>query len=228
MKLEKGIFVTATDTEVGKTVVSSLLAAFLKKRNINVGVMKPIASGSQEDAKILKKASGVDDGLDIINPLFFKKPLAPISAARLEKKKINLSKIFKSYNKLRKKYDFLIVEGIGGILVPIKLNFLVADLIKKLNLPIIIVARPNLGTINHTLLTVKAAKSYRLRIKGVIINYSKKPGPDYNSRLAEKTAPKVIEKISGVPLLGVIPYRFKTSELLEKYVNIKKIIYKNE
>lgn len=227
MKLEKGIFVTATDTEVGKTVVSSLLAAFLKKRNINVGVMKPIASGSQEDAKILKKAAEVNDNLEIINPVFLKKPLAPISAARLEKKKISLSKIFKSYNKLRKKYTFLIVEGIGGILVPIKSNFLVADLIKKLNLSIIIIARPNLGTINHILLTINAAKDYGLKIKGIIINYPKKPSPNYNGRLAETTAPKIIKEIGKIPILGIVPYGAKCGDC-EEYVNIKKIIYKNE
>lgn len=230
MKIEKGIFITATDTEVGKTVVSSLLATVLKRRNIKVGVMKPVATGSQKDAKVLKKAAGVNDGLKLINPIFLKRPLAPISAARLEKKNIDLNKVFKSYNYLTKKYDFLIVEGIGGILTPIKSNFLVTDLIKKLDLPIIIVARPNLGTINHTLLTVKIAKNYGLNIKGIMINYSRKPSSTCDGQLAEKTGPKIIEELSGISILGNIPYganRNYINNVSEKCIDVEKIIYKN-
>ncbi len=230
MKPENGIFITATDTEVGKTVISFLLAACLKRKKIKVGVMKPVASGSYDDAKFLKKASGADDDLKTINPIYFKKPLAPLSASRIEKKKIDLNKIFKAYNHLAKKYDFLIVEGIGGILVPLKPNFLVADLIKKLNLPVIIVARPNLGTINHTLLTVNAAKNYGLKIKGIIINYAQKPASIYKKRLAEKTAPNIIEEISGISILGIVPFFDKdnlAAAIFEKYADVKKIIYKN-
>lgn len=230
MQLEKGIFITATDTEVGKTVIASFLAVALKRRNIDVGVMKPVASGSYNDAKILKKAAGVKDRLEIINPVYLKKPLAPISAARMEKKKVDVNKIFKAYNLLTKKYDFLIVEGIGGILVPIKADFLVIDLIKKLNLPILIIARPNLGTINHTLLTIKVARDYGLKVKGIIINHIQKPSSLGRNWLAEQTGPKIIKELSGVPILGVIPYldNFGRAEVIfEKQLNFKKIIYKD-
>lgn len=230
MQLEKGVFITATDTEVGKTAIASWLAACLKRKKIKVGVMKPVASGSDDDAKLLKKAAGANDSLKTINPVYFKQPLAPISAARIEKKRINLNKIFKAYNHLAKKYDFLIVEGMGGILVPLKSNFLVADLIKKLNLPVIIVARPNLGTINHTLLTVNAAKNYGLKIKGVIINYPKPSAPNKAGRLAEKTGPEVIEEISRIPILGTIPFFRNIKQIdyiFERNIDIKRIIYKN-
>ena len=107
--MRNGIFITATGTEIGKTFIACGLARALKKQGVNVGVFKPFASGSRDDALRLKKAAGVDDDIESINPIFLKYPLAPFASARLEKRKINTARILKIYKKLVRKYDFLIV-----------------------------------------------------------------------------------------------------------------------
>jgi len=198
----KGVFITGTDTGVGKTFVSGEICRTLKNKIKSLGVMKPIACGDRKDALFLKNISGVDDKLDDINPIFFKKSLSPYVASKIENKKINFNKIKTAYKKLSKKYNFLIVEGAGGILVPITENFFIADLVKMLNLPLIIVARPGLGTINHTLLTIQYAKWKGLKVLGFITNYStyRKKG------LAEKTNVSVISEIGRVKFLGNVPY----------------------
>ncbi|MFH1479445.1 MAG: dethiobiotin synthase [Candidatus Omnitrophota bacterium] len=212
LMMVKGYFITATDTEIGKTEVAAALARHFTKKGYKVGVMKPIASGVNkfsEDALILKKAANSCDDLKDINPIQLKLPLAPLVTARLEKKTIDPNKIWRAFNKLKKKNDLLIVEGIGGAMVPLykigKKVFYVTDLIKKMNLPVIIVARPNLGTINHTLITVNALKSKNIKIAGIIINHAKPIKKD----ISIKTNPKIIQELSGVRILGIIPYKPK-------------------
>jgi dethiobiotin synthetase len=129
-------------------------------------------------------------------------PLAPAIAAGLEGVTIKKKKILSSCNYLLKKYDFTVVEGAGGIMVPVYRGSLFLDLIKDINLPIVIVSRPGLGTINHTLLTIKAAQSRKINILGVIINHSSKTRKD----MSEKTNPGVIEKLGRIPLLGIVQY----------------------
>ena len=204
----RGIFITGTDTGVGKTVIAAGIAGMLKESGINAGVMKPIQSGAikkknrliSPDAEFLIKASGVQDKRDLITPFSARATLAPNIAFGLENKKININRIFDCFNLLSKKHDFMIVEGIGGISVPILDNYLVIDLIKDLGLPIIIVSRSNLGTINHTLLSVNLAKDKGIKILGIVINnYPNKPG------ICEKTNPEIISKISRVPIIGIMP-----------------------
>lgn len=221
-RLRKGIFVTGTDTGVGKTVVAGAIASALKKKGINVGVMKPIATGGQaksEDAIFLKRAAGIDDPLNLINPVCFKTPVAPMVAARLENKRIDIEKIRNAYCKLRKRHEFLVAEGIGGVLVPIKKNYLVSDLIADLDLAAVIVARPNLGTINHTLLTVEALKNKGIEIAGIIFN-------DAGGRFKDesiKTNPAIIAEITNLPVLGIFP-RFR-GDGNDKVINLDRIIY---
>src|SRR4051812_15335869 len=117
--MSKGLFVTGTDTEVGKTVVACGIARLLKSRGLKVGVMKPIATGSRDDVQRLKAAAGCAEVLDVINPQFFKAPLAPTVAANLERKEIDMDAIYRAYWFLQKHYDLLIVEGIGGVKVPL-------------------------------------------------------------------------------------------------------------
>lgn len=200
--MDRGIFITGTDTGVGKTVVAGGIARVLKDAGVDVGVMKPVATGDRQDALFLIDSIGSKDPINLVNPVYLKHPLSPNVAERLTRKRIALGKILRAYKKLSGLHRFLIVEGIGGILVPIKDNFFVADLIKELNIPVIIVAKPYLGTINHTLLTIKAARDYGLNIKGIIINYS----DDRKIGLAEKTAPAVIKRISRLPILSIVPY----------------------
>ena len=198
----KGLFITGTGTEIGKTVIAGCLAATLKHSGMNVGVMKPICSGDNSDAKYLKHAAQVDDPLSLINPIYLKYPLAPSVSARIEEKEIVINDIDKTLNTLSEKYDFLIVEGVGGIAVPIKDNFLVAHLIQRLQLPILIVADVGLGTINHTMLTVSFARAFNLNIVGIILNQLQ---PE-KAGLAEQTNPQEIEKLTQIPVLGVVPY----------------------
>jgi dethiobiotin synthetase len=209
----KGVFITGTDTGVGKTYVAAGIAVALKQRGVNIGVMKPAETGCgmragrlvPRDALRLMKAAHVRDPLSLVNPCRFRKPLAPSVAAELERKKIDPKKIIKAYHALSKRHDFMIVEGAGGIMVPLTRRYLYLDLAYELGLPVIVVARPGLGTINHTLLTLSALKERGITISGIVINYARnrKPGP------AEKTSPAMIEKISGVPIAGIIPYGSK-------------------
>ncbi|MBN1621225.1 MAG: dethiobiotin synthase [Endomicrobiales bacterium] len=195
--MNKGIFVTATDTEVGKTYISCSIARALKKRGVSVGVMKPIASGSRDDAFKLKKSSRIKEPIERINPVFLIYPLAPLVSARLSCQKINFSKINRSFKYFKKKYRFNIVEGIGGLMVPIKKGYMVIDMIKDFSLPVVVVSRPNLGTINHTILTVEALRRKRIRVLGIILNGKRRPG------LAEKTNPGIIREVTKLPVAEV-------------------------
>lgn len=197
-----GIFITGTDTEIGKTLIAGGVAASLKQAGVHVGVMKPISTGDASDAQFLKHVAQVDDSLALINPICLQYPLAPSVSARLEDKQIDLSTIEKTYAKLTQKYDFMIVEGVGGIAVPINEDFLVAHLISQLNLPILIVADAGLGTINHTMLTVAFAKQFNLQIAGIVLNLFR---PE-TAGLAEQTNPAEIERLTHVPVVGVVPY----------------------
>jgi dethiobiotin synthetase len=206
----KGIFITGTDTGVGKTYVARGIARTLTRGGIDVGVMKPAETGCRRrsgqlipsDAISLMKSTGVRDSLDLINPYRFSKPLAPSVAAELAGKSIDPARIINFFLRISKRHDFTIVEGAGGIMVPLSVNYLYLDLAKSLGLPVLIVSRPGLGTINHTLLTISALKKRRLQIAGVVMNYAK----DWKKGLAEKTSMSVIEEISGVRLLGIVRY----------------------
>jgi len=198
-----GIFITGTDTGSGKTYVTALLAKYLISQGIDVGVMKPIAAGpvKDNDALYLKKTLKLKDPLELINPVHLKLPLAPYVAAARLKSRINFNAIHKAFGKLSKAHDLILVEGIGGVLVPITQDYFVADLIKDLKLPALIVARAGLGTINHTLLTIEALKRRKITISGIIMNGYR--GKD----LSEKSNAEAIEKISKVPVLAKLKWK---------------------
>ncbi len=200
--MTQGIFITGTGTEIGKTVIAGGFAASLKQSGTNVGVMKPISSGDTADARFLKHAAQIDDELSLINPIYLRHPLAPSVAARIEEKDIDLSHIETAFAALQRRYDFVIVEGVGGIAVPIRDDFLVAHLINKLQLPILIVAQVGLGTLNHTLLTVGCARQFNIQIAGIVLNGLR---PEV-AGLAEATNPLEIERLTDVPVIGVVPY----------------------
>jgi dethiobiotin synthetase len=208
LTVKKGIFITGTDTGVGKTYVAAGIAEQLRQDGVDVGVMKPAETGCAaragklvpRDAKRLIKAAGVTDSLELVNPVRMRKPLALLVAAAMEGLRIDPRDIQNAFQTLASRHEYMIVEGAGGIMVPIAPGYSFLDLAQEMGLPVLIVARPSLGTINHTLLTVKALKDRGLAIAGIVINYAddRRPG------LAEKTSPAVIEEISGVKVLGTM------------------------
>ena len=203
----KGIFITGTDTGVGKSVASAAIAMLLRRMGHSVGVMKPVTSGCLErdghlvsqDAELLCFAAGTPLTPDCA-PYLMKAPLAPSVAASLEGIRIDFEVIRDAYRRLADSFEFLIVEGAGGLMVPLAGGLLMSDLASHLGLPIAVVARPGLGTINHTLLTTFCARNLGLEVKGVIVNRY----PDLPDQ-AEAYAPHLIASLSGSQLLGVFP-----------------------
>jgi dethiobiotin synthetase len=198
------IFVTGTDTGVGKTHVTALLLTELRRRGMKAAAFKPIACGrgGRNDARIYQALMANEVSLDTINPVYLRLPLAPSVGAKLEGRRIDLRKVFTSYKRLVGKYEVVLVEGAGGLLVPILENFFVADLAKALKLPLLVVARLGLGTINHSLLTVQQARAHGLKVAGIVLNdtVGRKRG------LAERTNIQVVPALCRVPLLGVVPH----------------------
>ena len=173
----KPLFVTATDTDIGKTYVCAGLAHALKKMDINVGIMKPFACGdkqkigfSSNDLTILANAAMVDDAEDIINPFFFPIPASPYTAAKNLGVKIDVKHVMECFRKLDEIHDIVLVEGIGGIMTPILKDYAIIDLIKDLMANTIIVTSSKIGTVNHTVLTCNMCKNMNIPIKGLIIN----------------------------------------------------------
>lgn len=228
-----GIFITGTDTDVGKTTVAAGLAGALKNMGYSVGVMKPVQSGAgmkngrlySQDAEMMTRAVDSKDEENLVCPVLLREPLAPGVAAGIEGKTVDIELIKNAYAELERRHDLVIVEGAGGIAVPLKDKFLVSDLIAYLGLPAIIVARAGLGTINHTFLTIEHARKCGIAIIGVIIN-------NYRGGMAEETNPKVISELTGIPVIGVIPYDERISggdigsivSLVEKNVDVEAIM----
>jgi dethiobiotin synthetase len=225
-------------------VITGGLAGALRSRGINVGVMKPVASGCticregkllSEDALFTMQAAGIPESeYELVNPYRLEQPLAPRLAAELAGVDIDIEHIRDCYDQLTTRHDFMLVEGAGGITTPLNKNYLVADLIGMLDLPIVVVARPNLGTINHTLLTVEYARQRGLTVAGVIIN-------GYNpaqAGIAEKTNLGLIEELAKVPVLGMVPLAegmnvFQQQlgnivELINAHVDIDRLLGKSE
>lgn len=207
---ERGIFVTGTDTGVGKTLVAAGIASLLQSTGMDVGVMKPVATGGKrlseklvsEDAILMMEAARSKDAYSLINPVCLPSLMAPIVASKVDRLHVEWETIWSAYKTLRQRHKHLIVEGVGGLLVPITDSLCVADMAHKMKLPVLIVSRPTLGTINHTLLTIEVARKRRLRIKGVIFN-STRMGSD---TLMVDTNKAEIERHSGVPVIATIPY----------------------
>ncbi len=199
----KSIFITGTDTGVGKTTVAVGLAACMRRDGKNVGVMKPVTTGvGSGDTEALMTAAGVSDDRKTVNPYQLREPLSPHLASYLENIDIDTDWIIALYKELCRRHDYMVVEGAGGILVALKERFFMGDLIKMMGMPIVVVTKPTLGTLNHTLLTVNYAKSQNISVKGIIIVY----GRDWKRTLAEDTNPKELEKLTGIKILGEIPY----------------------
>ncbi len=206
----KGYFISGTDTGVGKTVVTACLLALYHKRSVDLGVMKPMETGidpecsseANSDAKFLLAVSGNQDTLEEVCPIRLQPPAAPLQAARMTGQTIAIDSILENFRKLQTRHDQILVEGVGGLMVPLKPDYFITDLIRDMDLPLIIVSRLTLGTLNHTLLTLKTAQSTGIEIAGVILNRSD------NSPLndVEKGQARLIHELSGVPVIGECPF----------------------
>ena len=202
----EGFFITGTDTGVGKTLVSAGLSLYLRQSGIDVGVMKPAETGVSEtsaagpDAELLRWAAGSGDELDEISPYRFKAALAPAVAASREQVRINYSELVERATALIKRHQFTLIEGAGGLMVPLAVGLLMADLARALKLPLLLVVRPGLGTINHTLLTLFCARAMEIPVAGYLIN--RMPA---EQGLAEETAPHSLASLTTEDLLGVLP-----------------------
>jgi len=205
-----GLFVTGTDTGVGKTLVAGAIARILTDKGLKVGVFKPIATGCVRrweglvsyDTEFLAYCANSEMHLSTITPVGYLTPAAPIVSAAYEGQPIDFDKIAAAYKSICENSDIVIVEGIGGVRVPLTAELDLLDLAVELALPTVIVARPNLGTINHTLMTIDCVRAAELKIVGVVIN-------SYDATkatVAEETAERVIAQCSGVSILSVVPF----------------------
>jgi len=205
----KGVFITGTDTGVGKTLVGAGLAALFKERGFDMGVMKPVESGCRrengclipEDAILLKEMVSSQDELELINPYALEHALAPALAAEIEGVEIRLEVIKRAYDFLTSRHDIVIVEGAGGLLVPLLGHYFMADLAEEWGLPLLIVTGAKLGIINHTLLTIHYAQQRRIPVLGIVINHTSNL-----KGLAESHNATALKRWARVPFLGSIPF----------------------
>lgn len=230
----QSLFVTGTDTGVGKTLCTALLALHFMQQGADVGIMKPIASGCEiqngelinEDAAWLQEMTGITDQLEWVNPVRYVEPLAPLTAARRNNEATNdvLEKCQNAYAELRRRHEIVIVEGVGGWMVPLahhKSTFCdCSDLVNALQLPIVTVSRRVLGTINHSLLTWRATQSQQT-LGWIFCDAA----PVNSNDVAAETSPALIAEISGLPILAQVPYienlsRSVLLEVAQKYFGV--------
>ena len=225
----KSLFITGTDTDVGKTYITAGLAVAIRKIGIDVGVMKPFAAGSaqkkgykSEDIEILSRAAMACDPENLVNPQFFKIPASPYTAWKKLKTKPKISTVLSSFKKLTKLHDMILVEGMGGIMTPILKNYYITNLIKEMKIPTVIVTRSKIGTVNHTIMTVKMCEKYKIPIKGIIIN-------NFDDGYPVKELTRDLENLTGVPVLGSIPFIKDMSNtslyrIFKKNIDLKSLL----
>jgi len=225
--LLKSLFISGTDTDVGKTYVTAGLAVTLRRMGIDVGVMKPFAAGKaqkkgfkSEDVEILANAAQVSDSEKLLNPQFFPIAASPYTAWMNLKIKPQINSALSSFKTLSKIHSMMLVEGMGGIMTPILKNYFVIDLIKDMKIPAVLVTRTKVGTVNHTIMTVQMCQKYKIPLKGIIIN-------DFDSdgyKTQELT--RDLKSLTQVPILGSIPFIKDMSDesmyhIFKKNLNLK-------
>ena len=194
----KIIFVTGTDTGVGKTIFTGLLVHHLRGQGVHALAIKPFCSGGRADVKLLRAMQDAELTEDEINPFYFPEPVAPLVSARRNKRMISLSEVLREIRKMAARCECLLVEGSGGLLVPLGEKYLVSDVVKRLKCEVIVVSRNQLGTINHTLLTVNALK--RLGVKNIAVALV---GTSKKDASVEKNGPVLREFLGGIAVREV-------------------------
>lgn len=236
--MSRGFFIAGTDTGVGKTLVAGGLAAALAARGIDVGVVKPVESGCERrrdglypaDAAFLKRMAGLDAPLEVVCPFRLEAPLAPAVAASREGVTIHLKELEAAVRAVSSRHAVTLCEGAGGLYVPLDgEGGCVIDLIKLVGFPVLVVGRLGLGTINHSTLTVRALQSVGARVAGVVLSQT-----DPARGTAEETNPGAVEGLTGVPILGVVPYlgegahhrleRAALAEVITKSIDLERLL----
>lgn len=206
-----GVFITATDTGVGKTLVASALTACLTQRGIDVGVMKPVETGvsrsrkAQSDGARLKNAAGSCDPMTEVCPYVFRLPVAPHSAARAEGKTIRMTTILRAFEHLRQKHACMIVEGAGGLYTPVTQSLSMVDIIYRIKLQALVVGESGLGGINQALLTLDALRRRKIPVMALVLNQCR-PAHTKTVRLQEQSTVSLLRRLAGVPVVGPLPY----------------------
>jgi dethiobiotin synthetase len=216
------IFVTGTDTGVGKTILTAFLLYHLRRTGIHALAMKPFCSGSRGDVKLFQALQNSELADEEINPYYFSKPVAPIVAVRASDRTFTLTQVVRRIRSVARKCECLLVEGIGGLLVPLSDRFMVIDLIHCLSPNVFLVARNRLGTINHTLLSARALRMIGVRrFKGVLVDVAR---PDTSSR----TNQAILREFLRPNPVFALPHLSKNSgrpgAIKKNYDRVKKLL----
>jgi dethiobiotin synthetase len=202
-RADAGVFVTGTGTEVGKTVVAATIATDAVQRGLLVSVFKPAVSGLDDcqggalpDHELLRIAAGSGQSDDEVAPYRYGPPVSPHLGAELARATIDPARLRAGADAASRRADYLVCEGVGGFLVPLTLGYLVRDFARDLGLPVVVAASPGLGTINHTLLTVEAARAVGLEVAAVVLT----PWPEQPGAV-ERSNRVAIERLGGVRVL---------------------------
>lgn len=226
----RGVFICGTDTGVGKTIITGCLARLLKQQGHNVITQKWIETGCRGNVSLDllshlrimgKKITRIEKYIPDMSPYVFKRAFSPHLASRIERKAVKAEKIIQSFRLLSRKFDFVIVEGTGGALVPFNKRQLVIDIAKALDLPVVVVAANRVGAINHTLLTIEALRKRNMPIAGIIFNNLKKENKE-----ALKDNPQIISAIGKVKNFGCLPWVRQPQRLYRNFSRMGKLIAK--
>jgi dethiobiotin synthetase len=208
----RGCFIVGTDTGVGKTAVAAALAHWMRQRGGRVGVMKPVetglaaCSGPQSDAERLRRAAGVTDPLEMVSPYQFDPPLAPLAAARAVGAHIDLDRIAAAFHTLAGQYEFMLVEGVGGVRVPLTGSHEVRDLVSLLGLPALVIGRAALGGINHALLTIEALAHRQVRMLTLVLNHTLPSGSSPEAEAQQASTVALLDEMAGIRVIGPVGY----------------------
>lgn len=236
----KGLFITATDTNVGKTMITGAIAAACKENGIKIGVFKPLASGGvfnetgalvSEDANFLMKAANIGEEKRFeVNEVCLGPAMTPAVAAKITGKSIDMEKIALHIEERSKQYDLVLVEGVGGLAAPLWQDYCVSDFIKRLGLSALLVGDAGLGSINHTVLSAAYAKQHDIELQGIILNR----WDDEADEVLNETNADYIERFTQLPIWGRMPIMKKISveknctenlaQMAKQYLAIEKII----
>ena len=191
------LFITGTDTGVGKTHIAARLLHLLRASGISCAGMKPICCGDRRDAQTLLAAGSDCVTIDQVNPVWLKTPAAPIVGALMEEVTVDIEQILATFRSLQERVEHVIVEGTGGWLVPIRSDYFVSDLVAAIKLPVLLVAQNRLGCLNHAALTARSIAAHGLRCVGLVLN-----SKDAASDVAALTNADILKRILNVPVLA--------------------------